>query len=118
MVFTLAPKELQSTEHDFWGPCGPWWGFLSQHVPCALSSSGDPSSPAHPEAFTSELGVGREGGKGRGMMSGYNKSDFLVSSSRPIKAKINKMSHDLSSRINYSSPIGGFFPFITTNSGK
>ncbi|KAB0405633.1 hypothetical protein E2I00_015206 [Balaenoptera physalus] len=27
--------------------------------------------------------------------------------SRPSKAKINKMSHDLSSKINYSSPIGG-----------
>lgn len=51
-------------------------------------------------------------------MSSYNKSDVLVFSSRSSKAKINKMSHDLSSKINYSCPTGSFFPFITVNLGK
>lgn len=23
-VSALAPKELQSMEHDVWAPCGPW----------------------------------------------------------------------------------------------
>ena len=86
-------------------------------MPSALSSSGD-LSPAHPEASIFESGVGRrEEGEG-GMMSSYNKSDVLVFSGRSSKAKINKMSHDLSSKINYSCPTGSFFPFITINPGK
>lgn len=92
MGFALVPKELQSTEHDWCGPCSTWGGFRSQHVPSALSSSNDPS-PEHPDVSTSELGVGREE-KEEGMMSGYNKSDFLAFSSRPSKAKINKTSYD------------------------
>lgn len=118
MVFALEPKELQSTEHDLWGPCSTWWDFLSQHVPSALSSSSDPS-PVHREVSTSELAVEREE-KEEGMMSGYNKSDFLAFSSRPSKAKINKTSHDPHppSKISNSSSTGGFFSFITIDAGK
>lgn len=116
VVFASAPKDRQSTEHDSWGPCSTRWGFLSQHVPSALSSSSDPS-PVHPDVSASELGVGREEKEG-GMVSGYNKSGFLAFSSRPSKAKINKTSHDPPSKISNSSSIGGFFSFITIKPGK
>lgn len=93
MVFTLAPKELQSTEHDLRHPCSPCWDFLSQHVPYALSSSSDPSC-IHPCIHPARRGGrdGRDGRDGReeGMMFAYNKSDFLAFASR---AKIKKMSH-------------------------
>lgn len=85
-------------------------------MPSALSSNSDPS-PVHLDVSASDLEVGREE-KEEGMMSGYNKSDFLAFSSRPSKAKINKMSHDTPSKISNSSSVGGFFSFIIINPGK